>query len=130
MITLSFLQLLQDNDLGVLDESLFFQKMSFDKKEGISIVNIGEPKNRGSRTVQSYELLSRGSNDVTGYKQLEAVRDFIVSRTSKICKMPDIPRYDVEGHERVKLMEPSTISSIGPDANERVIYSIQGRIIY
>lgn len=129
MITLSFLQLLQDNGFGVLDESLFFQKLTLDK-EGIYISDIGEPIGRGSRDVQSFELYARGKNDIEGYKLLTEIRDFLKNSYSAICELPPVPQHNVEGYKNITLSKPSTITNVGLDANNRTIYSLQSQIIY
>lgn len=129
MITLSFLKLLEDNSFGVIDTDLFFQKITLDKT-GIYISDIGDPVPRGTRDIQSYELFARGENDIDGYKKLTLIRKFLKDSYSSICELPPVPKYDVDGYRNIILSKPSTITSLGLDANGRIIYSIQGSIIY
>jgi len=129
MITLSFLKLLENEGFGTIDTDLFFQKLTLDKK-GIYIADIGDPVSRHSRDTQSYELLVRGANDVDGYKLLKDIRKFLVNEYHTICELPAVPPYTSEIYTNVELSKPSTITNVGLDANNRVIYSMTGTIIY
>lgn len=129
MITLSFLKLLENKGFGKIDVDLFFQKEALDKK-GVFIMDVGEPGERHSRDTQSYELLSRGKNDVDGYKKLKAIRKFLVNEYQNICQLPAVPQITTEVYTNVELSKPSTITNVGLDANNRIIYSMAGTIIY
>lgn len=59
MITLSLLKFIENNGLGVIDQNLFWQKLTLDK-DGIYIADIGQTKERGGRNVVQFELYSRG----------------------------------------------------------------------
>lgn len=134
MITLSFLKLLEDEGFGTIDVDLFWQKLTLGKI-GVYIADIGEPIARGSRDSQGYELLVRGDNDVSGYKKLKEIRKFLNQNHSNICELPavtDPVTNDpiTEGYSNVGLSKPSTITNVGLDAKNRVIYSMTGTIIY
>lgn len=129
MITLSFLKLLSDNGFGTLDTDLFFQKLTLDKI-GVYIADVGDPVPRASRDTQSYELLVRGKNDIDGYKKLKDIRKFIISNYSTVCELPPVPPITTEVYTNVELSKPSTITNVGLDANNRIIYSMTGTIIY
>lgn len=129
MITLSFLKLLEDGGFGVIDSNLFFQKLTLDKK-GLYIADIGDPVSRGTRRSQSFELLARGASDVDGYKLLNDVMDFIKQSYSTVCELPPVPPITLDGYTNVTILLTSTITNVGLDANNRIIYSIQGQIIY
>lgn len=131
MLTLSFLKLLEDEGFGTIDGDLFFQKLTLDKK-GIYIADIGEPGQRHGRDTQSYEMLARGSSDVAldGYKKLLAIRKFLITEYQNICELPAVPPITTEVYTNVELSKPSTITNVGLDANNRVIYSMTGTIIY
>ena len=129
MITLSFLKLLENEGFGTIDVDLFFQKLTLDKK-GIYIADIGDPVPRRSRDTQSYELLARGNSDVDGYKNLKAIRKFLIQNYSTICELPAVPPVTTEVYTNVELSKPSTITNIGLDAQNRIIYSMTGTIIY
>lgn len=129
MITLSFLKLLENDGFGTLDVDLFFQKLTLDEK-GIYISDIGDPAEKGSRDTQSYELLARGKDDIDGYKKLNDIRRFLIRNYSKICELPAVPRYSSDTYNNVELSRPSTITNVGLDAQNRIIYSMTGTIIY
>lgn len=129
MITLSFLKLLQDEGFGTIDTDLFFQKLTLDKK-GVYIADIGDSVERHSRDIQSYELLVRGTNDTDGYKKLSEIRKFLISEYPNICELPPVPPVTSTGYTNVELSKPSTITNVGLDAQNRIIYSMTGTIIY
>jgi hypothetical protein len=129
MITLSFLKLLENEGFGTIDVDLFFQKLTLDKK-GLYIADIGDPVAKGFRDTQSFELFARGSNDIDGYKLLTEVRRFLINEYSNICELPAVPPITTEGYTNVELSKPSTITNVGLDDNNRIIYSITGTIIY
>lgn len=129
MITLSFLKLLENEGFGTIDSDLFFQKLTLDKK-GVYISDIGDSTPRHGRDIQSYELLARGSSDVSGYKKLVEIRRFLIQNYTNICELPAVPPITDEGYTNVELTKPSTITNVGLDANDRIIYSMTGTIIY
>lgn len=127
MITLSFLKLLQDNSLGVIDQDLFFQKLTLDKY-GVYISDVGDPIARGSRTTQSFELYARGKTDVEGYQKLEAILDFMKQIYSTGCTLPPVPPISSKEYKNVTIKPLSTITNMGLDAKNRTIYVVQGQI--
>lgn len=129
MITLSFLKLLDNEGFGTIDVDLFFQKLTLDKK-GIYITDAGQPGERHGRDIQGYELLARGSNDVNGYELLKEIRSFLISEYQNISELPAVPPVTDYGYSNVELSKPSTITNVGLDDNNRVIYSMTGTIIY
>lgn len=129
MITLSFLKLLENEGFGTIDSDLFFQKETLDKK-GIFIMDIGDGSERHSRDTQSYELLVRGANDVDGYQKLKAIRKYLITEYQNICELPAVPPITTEVYTNVELSKPSTITNVGLDAQNRIIYSMTGTIIY
>ena len=129
MITLSFLKLLENEGFGTIDVDLFFQKLTLDKT-GVYIADVGDPVERHQRDTQSYELLVRGSNDVSGYQKLKAIRKFLATEYQNICELPAVPPVTTESYTNVELSKPSTITNVGLDAQNRVIYSMTGTIIY
>jgi len=129
MITLSFLKLLEDEGFGTIDVDLFYQKLTLDKK-GLYIADIGDGTERHSRDSQSYELLARGANDIDGYKKLTEIRRFLINNYQGICQLPAAPPITSEVYTNVELSKPSTITNVGLDANNRIIYSMTGTIIF
>lgn len=128
MITLSLLKFLENNGLGRIDEDLFFQKLALGRK-GIYISDIGESITRGSRRRQSFEIYSRGDNDIDGYKRLKAVID-LLNDSYGVCELPAVPQVTTEPYRNVTIMPLSSISNVGLDDNGRVIYSATGTIYY
>lgn len=129
MITLSFLKLLEDNGFGTIDEDLFFQKLALDNK-GLSINDIGDPVSRGTRWTQSFELLSKGNNDVEGYKKLSDVLTFLKESYSNVCTLPEVPPHIEQEYTKVTIRPLSTITNVGYASDGRILYSIQGQITY
>lgn len=127
MITLSLLKFLENNGYGTIDVDLFWQKLTLDKV-GIYIADIGETRLRGERKVQRYELYSRGSSDVDGYKRLQDILDFL-GNNYVVCQLPSVGDI-TNGFANVTIMPPSSISNNGLDTNGRIIYSATGLLYY
>ena len=85
MITLNLLKLLENNGLGQIEKDLFWQKMTLGKN-GVYIASIGNPTTRGNRSMHSFELYSRGTTDVAGYRQLKNIVDFLNASYS-VCTL-------------------------------------------
>lgn len=131
MITLSLLKFIENNGLGVIDQNLFWQKLTLDKV-GLYIADIGQTKERGGRNVVQFELYSRGSNDVDGYKRLQAVLD-LLNNNYVVCALPSVQSGSqtiTEGFSNVTIMPPSSISNYGLDSQGRIIYSATGTLYY
>ena len=129
MITLSFLKLLEQAGFGTIDVDLFFQKLTLDKK-GIYIADVGTNNLRGTRKSQGYELYARGNSDTDGYKRLHEISKYLEENYSNICELPPVPTVTTESYRNVVVQRPSTITNVGLDAQNRIIYSISGNIIY
>lgn len=131
MITLSLLKFIENNGLGVIDQDLFWQKLTLDKV-GIYIADIGQTKERGGRNVVQFELYSRGDNDVDGYKRLQAILD-LLNNNYVACALPSVQNGSktiTEGFSNVTIMPPSSISNYGLDSQGRIIYSATGTLYY
>lgn len=131
MITLSLLKFIENNGLGVIDQNLFWQKLTLDKV-GIYIADIGQTKERGGRNVVQFELYSRGNSDVDGYKRLQAVLD-LLNNNYVVCALPSVQSGSgviTEGFSNVTIMPPSSISNYGLDSQGRIIYSATGTLYY
>lgn len=131
MITLSLLKFIENNGLGVIDQDLFWQKLTLDEV-GIYIADIGQTKERGGRNIVQFELYSRGDNDVDGYKRLQAVLD-LLNNNYVVCNLPSVQNGSeviTEGFSNVTIMPPSSISNYGLDSQGRIIYSATGTLYY
>lgn len=132
MITLNLLQFIEDNGLGIIDKSLFWEKMPYDVN-GIFIKSLGNATTRGALKLQSFELYSRGKNDVQALKQLNDVLTLLDS-SFNVCKLPAVKDCNdsllADEVNGVSIMPTSSITNYGTDDNGRVIYSAQGSIYY
>lgn len=131
MITLSLLKFIENNGLGVIDQDLFWQKLTLDKV-GIYIADIGQTKERGGRNIVQFELYSRGNSDVDGYKRLQAILD-LLNNNYVVCNLPSVQNGSqtiTEGFSNVTIMPPSSISNYGLDSQGRIIYSATGTLYY
>lgn len=129
MITLSLAKHLENEGFGTLDIDIMYQKLTLDRK-GIFISDIGETVGRHGRDSQGYEILSRGTTDVSGYKILQDIRKYLINNYQDICELPAVPPITTESYTNVHLTKPSSITNVGLDAQNRVIYSITGSILY
>lgn len=128
MITLSLLKHIENGKFGKIDKDLFFQKLALDKK-GVYISDVGSQTPRGGRYAQGYELYSRGSSDVDGYKRLAAIIKYL-NDSYGVCRLPAVPPVTDKEYKNVTIMPLSTITTVGEDANGRMIYSASGIIYY
>lgn len=128
MVTLSILKYIEQNGFGTIDENLFWEKMGL-HDVGLFIEDLGNTNNRGSRPSTTYQIFSRGKTDVDGYKQLQAVVEFL-NVSFSVCKLPSVPPITDYGYDNVSFTPLTTISSEGVDMNGRVIYSATGQVFY
>lgn len=136
MITLHILQLLQDNGFGTIsltgaepNADLFFEKLPHDKN-GVYIVAIGTARVRGQRMSQAFDLIARGDNDIDGATRLEAICDYFDATFGQTCDLPTVTGYSDTEYKRVMIQPTSSISNIGLDATDRVIYSVSALVTY
>ena len=127
MITLSLLKYLEDHNLGTIDQDMFWQKLSLGKT-GIYITSIGQGITRGSRTVQRYEIYSRGANDVEGLKRLEDIIEFLNDSYGE-CNLPSVPGL-TDGFVNVTIKPLGTPTNVGEDATGHIMWSVSGDLIY
>lgn len=128
MITLSLLKFLEDNNLGTIDVDLFWQKLSLGKV-GIYITDIGSAQARGARRSQRYEIYARGTSDPDGLARLNRVIEFL-NNSYDTCSLPPVPPVTTDSYKNVTIMPLSTPTSVGEDANGRIIWSASGELIY
>lgn len=130
MISLHILKYLENNNFGTIDKDLLWEKETLGKI-GIFIVSNSEQVPRGSRNVQRFTLYSRGTNDVDGYKKLEAIRNFLSSfEAYETCTLPAVPPIVNTELKNVTIMPMSTINNVGRDDNGRLVWSCDGYIYY
>lgn len=127
-ITLSLLKFLEDAGLGVIDESLFWEKLGVNA-EGVYIADLGSAQVRGGRTNTMYQLFSRGESDLEAMSQLQKILDYLNANFA-VCNLPAVPPYTTEGFKNVTIMPPSTISNDGMGEDGHIVYSATGQIYY
>lgn len=127
-ITLSLLKFLEDVGLGVIDESLFWEKIGVNKN-GVYISDLGTAQMRGGRTNTMYQLFSRADSDLEAMSQLQKILDYL-SANFAVCDLPAVPPHTTEGFKNVTIMPPSTISNDGMGEDGHIIYSATGQIYY
>lgn len=128
MITLHLLQQLQDDDFGVIDETLFWGKMPLDV-EGISIIDRGSPYTRGTRLTQAFDLYSRGSNDLTGADILEQILEWMIDNYVT-CDLPEVPEHSDKTYHNCQILPLTNVENVGKDETDRVIWRLAGQISY
>lgn len=128
MVTLSILKYLQNNGFGVIDESLFWEKMGLGE-DGIYIGSLGGAQERSTQPNESFELYSRGASDVVAYQQLQAVCEFLTNSFA-VCDLPTVPPVSNWAYHGVSFAPMSAISKLGIDANGRTIFAATGRVYY
>lgn len=127
-ITLSLLKFLENAGLGVIDETLFWEKIGVGKN-GVYITDLGATQVRGGRINTMYQLFSRAETDLEAMNQLQKILDYLNVNMS-VCILPAVPPYTTEGFKNVTIMSPSTISNDGMDEEGHIIYSATGQIYY
>lgn len=127
-ITLSLLQFLQDAGFGVIDESLFWEKLGVNAN-GVYIVDLGAAQTHGGRRNTMYQLFSRGDSDLAAMGQLQVIIDFLRANYAR-CSLPPVLPYTSEGFNNVTIMPPSDISNEGVGEDGHIIYSSTGQIYY
>lgn len=128
MVTLSLLKYLENNGFGTIDQDLFWEKMSIDD-DGVYISDLGGNNTRDGRPSISYQLYSRGENDVEAYQKLQSIAEFL-NDSFAVCQLPAAPPTTDYGYDNVTILPVSSITNIGEDINGRIIYSITGQLYY
>lgn len=130
MITIALLQFLENNNIGKIDETLFWQNLDMDVDSPVLyIVNIGQAQTRGTRRVQRYEIYTRAKSKLASLQLLESVIE-LINNSYSVCELPAVEQYDVPAYGNITLMPLSTPTRVGEDANGRIIWSTSGNIIY
>ena len=128
MIVLSLLKFLEDNNLGKIDQDLFWEKIGLGKN-GVYIASVGASQDRGMRNRQDYIIYSRGKTDIESYQKLEKIRKFL-NNSYDICTLPSVLPVFSRGYHNVTIMPPSSITNVGLDTNGRMVWSFTGTIYY
>lgn len=138
MLTLQIGKWLEDNSFGTLDltgsitsNGIYIEKFTVGKT-GIAIYSRGNPIERGKLVAQTFDIYSRGTNDVAGYTMLENIIEFVQSTYNSQCSLPDITLagYTNKKYKNIIVIPTSNIENSGLDANDRVVYVCSFNISY
>lgn len=124
VFSLSLLKYLENNNFGEIDRDLFWNKLTLDRK-GVYISDIGGNQSRGVRPTYSFELYSRGTDDLDGYERLARISEFLSNKLGVSVSLPGTDYAD-EGFDCVVIESISTPSSVERDTQGRMIYAITG----
>lgn len=135
MITLRILKLLEQQGHGTIDINgtiktggLYFEKMP-QGKTGVAIYSRGAEMGHGIRYSQTFDLYSRGVNDVEGMHILEQIIDTLADSYT-VCNLPKIAGIDETEYTNVSIVPISNIENAGQDENDRVLFSITAQVTY
>lgn len=126
VFSLSLLQYLSDNGFGTIDVDLLWQKSSLDR-EGVYISDIGDNQSRGSRPTQSFEIYSRGKNDLEGQQKLNNISEFLYKSLGGVINLPAVTGYTEDGFDCIEITSISKPTNVGQDNQGRVIFAITGQ---
>ena len=134
MIALHILKLLEDEGFGTIDTDLFFEEAPLDgqgkPKQGVWIVERGTAVSRLNHRVQNFDIYSRYTNKLTGYKKLEAILDFLQEAYGDVCELPAVPPYSSTVYENVSIEPTSSVENVGTDSNDKIVRVISGTVRY
>lgn len=135
MVTLRILKLLEQNGFGTVDingtvktNGLYFEKLP-QGKTGVAIFSRGAAMGHGMRLTQAFDLYSRGTNDVEGYRKLEQIAE-LMTDSFTVCTLPKITGIDETEYTNCSIVPISNIENAGQDENDRVLYTITAQITY
>ena len=124
VFSLSLLKYLENNNFGEIDRDLFWNKLTLDRK-GVYISDIGGNQSRGVRPTYSFELYSRGKDDLDGYERLARISEFLSNKLGVSISLPETG-YTEEGFDCVVFESISTPTFVERDTQGRMIYAITG----
>lgn len=134
MIALHILKLLENEGFGTIDTDLFFEEAPLDgngvPRQGIWIVERGTSVNRFNTRTQNFDIYSRYTNELTGYRKLEAILDYLQEAYGEVCTLPAVPPYSSTVYENVRLTPTSSVENVGVDKNNKIVRVISGTVQY
>lgn len=134
MIALHILKLLEDNGFGTIDVDLFFEEAALDSagkpKQGVWIMERGTDISRNNIYQQNFDIYSRYTSKLTGYKRLEDILDFLNEAYGTVCDLPQVPPYSTVQYKNVQIIPTSAVENVGVDDNGKIVRSISGYIRY
>ena len=134
MIALHILKLLENEGFGTIDSDLFFEEAPLDgqgkPKQGCWIVERGTSVNRFNTQTQNFDIYSRYTNKLTGYKKLEGILDFLQEAYGEVCELPAVPPHSSTVYENVRIEPTSSVENVGTDVDNKVVRVISGTVQY
>lgn len=134
MIALHILKLLENEGFGTIDSDLFFEEAPLDgqgkPKQGVWIVERGTSVNRFNTQTQNFDIYSRYTNKLTGYKKLEGILDFLQEAYGEVCELPAVPPYSSTVYENVRIEPTSSVENVGTDVDNKIVRVISGIVQY
>ena len=134
MIALHLLKLLEDEGFGTIDQDLFFEEAPLDKqgnpKNGVWIVERGTAVTRFTHQTQNFDIYSRYTDKITGYKKLGDILDFLQEAYDEVCTLPAVPPYSNAVYENTRIVPTSSVENVGVDENNKIVRVISGSITY
>lgn len=134
MIALHILKLLEDEGFGTIDTDLFFDEAPLDStgkpKQGMWIVERGAGVDRFTHRTQNFDLYSRYTNKLTGYKKLESILEYLQEAYGEVCTLPPVPPHSSTVYNDVRLEPSSSVENAGVDDNGKIVRVISGVVRY
>ena len=134
MIALHILKLLENENFGTIDTDLFFEEVPLDSagkpKQGVWIVERGTDISRLTHQTQNFDIYSRYTNKLTGYKKLESILGFLQEAYGEVCELPTVPPYSTAEYNNVRIEPTSSVENAGVDENGKVVRVISGIVRY
>lgn len=135
MITLRIGKLLEENGFGTLDmdgtvlsNGIYLEQMP-QGRTGVAVFSRGAPMGTGMRLSQAFDIYSRGTDNVQGYKKLEDIAELMRGSTA-VCTLPIVEDVDEENYNHCSIIPISFIENAGNDENDRVVYVMTAQITY
>lgn len=132
MIALHILKLLENEGFGTIDTDLFFEEAPLDgsgvPRQGIWIVERGTSVNRFNTQTQNFDIYSRYTDKLTGYKKLEAILDYLQKAYGEICELPAVPPYSSATYNNVRITPQGSVENVGVDENGKIVRVISGMV--
>lgn len=134
MIALHILKLLEDSGFGTIDTDLFFEEAPLDSqgkpKQGMWIVERGTSVNRFNTQTQNFDIYSRYTNKLTGYKKLESILEYLQEAYGEVCTLPPVPPHSSTVYNDVRIEPTSSVENVGVDDNGKIVRVISGVVRY
>ena len=132
MIALSILKLLDEGGFGTIDTDLFFEEAPLNgrgiPKEGVWIVERGAAVTRLNHQSQNFDIYSRYTSKLTGYKKLQDILDYLQEAYGEVCDLPSVPPNSSDEYKNVRITPTSSVENVGTDENNKIVRVISGTV--